>query len=373
MMANIDPITTFTCPTRNHAPHFSSGCEGTNSQQLQIRNRVTRRCHRETMLRGVAISLVFHLVLLLALAAIYFNPREIDPSVILTMLSESDQVEVEFCDSLGEIPDPILRNFETHGIVDSASGAAFDLPVDEQTMPELAKRRSRADRLTPFAETIDSAYSLARFSSIAEDRLNRHPAAKIGDYEIALYWDGPSDLDLHIHYQSPSNRTRRYINYRDKGNPETGFLDVDQNFRPNYVDDPIEHIRWNTKSPPPGVYRIFVHGFHLRSNDGLAPRVVRFTVELKTPDGVRSFSGAVGEKQSWEIDALMIGGTEEQSRAAAKSRTAAGLLMENAKNKLQEGTSSSKREATGTLKGLIRRFPKTPEAFEARELLNSTR
>lgn len=373
MMANVNPTTTFTCPTCNHAAHISSGCEGANSQQLQTQNRLTRPCHRKSMLQGVAISLVFHVALLSALAAIFFNPREIDPSVILALLPESEEVETEFAESPGEIPGPILMDVDANEIVDIASGEALDLPVDGQIMPELAKRRDRADRLTPFVDTIDSVSPLTRFSPIAADRLNRHPAAKAGDYEIALFWDGPSDLDLHVHYRSPSNRTRRDINYRDKGNPETGFLDVDQNFRTNYVDDPIEHIRWNTKRPPPGVYRIFVHGFHLRSNDGLAPSVVRFTVELKTPDGVRSFSGAVGEKQSWEIDALTIGGTVEQSRALAKAQTAAKGLLGSAKNKLQEGTSSSRQEATGTLKGLIRRFPKSSEASEARELLNSTR
>lgn len=372
-MANVNPTTTFTCPTCNHAAHISLGCEGANSQQLQTQNRLTRPCHRKSMLQGVAISLVFHVALLSALAAVFFNPREIDPSVILALLPESDEVEVEFAESPGEIQGPILLDVDGKGIVDIASDEALDLPVDRQMMPELAKRRDRADRLTPFVDTIDSVSPLTRFSPIAADRLNRHPAAKAGDYEIALFWDGPSDLDLHVHYRSPSNRTRRDINYRDQGTPETGFLDVDQNFRPSYVDDPIEHIRWNTKTPPPGVYRIFVHGFHLRSNDGPAPRFVRFTIELKTPDGVRSFSGVVGEKQSWEIDALMIGGTEEQTRALIKSQTAAEGLLENAKNKLQEGTSSSKREAMGALKGLIRRFPKTPEAFEARELLNSPR
>jgi hypothetical protein len=219
------------------------------------------------------------------------------------------------------------------------------------------------------AETTGSTDPAARFSPTATERLKRQPAARRGDFEIALFWDGPSDLDLHVHFRSPSERIRRYINFGDKGKPETGFLDVDQNFKPAYVEDPIEHIRWNTKTPPSGTYLILVHGFHLRSNSNSTPRVIPFTVEVKTPDSVRSFSGAVGEKQFFEVDTLLIEGVEEEPKQElAKSATPAERLLKQAQKKLEMNTGSSKREAMGILKGLIRRFPDTPQAAIAREL-----
>lgn len=356
------------CPNCQKVIHAPAASETASSFPLEIVDTGLRRPKLNGLWHGVVVSLILHVILLSALGVIVFESRELGRSLIATMFQDSEGTEIEETDISIEMPAPLPAAIEG----DAQGTLLPDEPVDNPFVPGAINVGGRQQRVSATAETTGSTDPFARFSATASERLRRQPAARRGDYEIALFWDGPSDLDLHVHFRSPSERIRRAINYGDKGKPETGFLDVDQNWKPAYVEDPIEHIRWNTKTPPPGTYLILVHGFHLRSNNGPTPRVVPFTVEVKTPDSVRSFSGAVGEKQFFEVDALLIDGSEEeQVPALAKTLTVTERLLSTAKKKLDSGTGSSKREAVGILKGLIRRFPHSSEAEEARALLNS--
>jgi hypothetical protein len=392
-MANVNPSITFVCrfcqqaikaaatsegragrcPSCQKVVHAPAASETLSSFPLEIGDTGLRRPKLNGLLQGVAVSLVLHLVLLSALGVIVFESRELGRSLIATMFHDSEGTEIEVADISIEMPAPIPAAIEGDAQVAIEDNLLPDEPLDNLFVPGATNAGGRQQRVSVAAETTGSADPFARFSPTASERLKRQPAARRGDYEIALFWDGPSDLDLHVQFRSPSERTRRSINYTDKGKPETGFLDVDQNWKPAYVEDPIEHIRWNAKTPPPGTYLILVHGFHLRSNKASTPRVIPFTVEVKTPDSVRSFSGAVGEKQFFEVDTLMIeGAEEEQVLQTPKTLTTTERLLETAKKKLDSGTGSSKREAVGILKGLIRRFPHSPEADDARELLKAT-
>lgn len=360
------------CPTCQQVVHVPAALEPTSPFPFEIVDTGLRPPKLKGLFHGVAVSLVFHLILFSALAVVFFKSRELGRSIIVTLFLDSEGTEVEVTEMPIEMPAPSPAPIEGDAQVAAEGHEIPDRPLDSKLVPEGTKAGGRQKRVSASAETTGSTDPFARFSPTATERLKRQPAAKRGDYEIALFWDDPSDLDLHVQYRSPSERIRRHINFGDKGKPETGFLDVDQNYKPPYVLDPIEHIRWNTKTPPPGTYLILVHGFHLRSNEGPTPRVVPFTVEVKTPDSVRSFSGTVGEKQFFEVDALLIDGIEEeQAPTPAKTLTPAERLLGTAKKKLDVGTGSSKREATGILKGLIRRYPHAPEAEEARTLLKA--
>ncbi len=360
------------CPTCQKVVHAPAASETIAPFPLEIVDTGPRRPKLNGLLQGVAVSLVIHLVLLSALGVIVFESRELGRSLIATMFFDSEGTEIEVGEISIEIPAPDLATIEGDAQVAAMSQEIPDQPLDGPLVQGGTNVGGRQRRMSISAETTGSTDPAARFSPTATERLKRQPAARRGDFEIALFWDGPSDLDLHVHFRSPSERIRRFINFGDKGKPETGFLDVDQNFKPAYVEDPIEHIRWNTKTPPSGTYLILVHGFHLRSNSNSTPRVIPFTVEVKTPDSVRSFSGAVGEKQFFEVDTLLIEGPEEeQVLRTPKTLTATERLLETAKKKLDSGTGSSKRESIGILKGLIRRFPHSAEADEARELLKA--
>ncbi|MDB5344145.1 MAG: putative arginine biosynthesis protein ArgJ [Schlesneria sp.] len=391
-MANVNPSITFVCrfcqqvikaaatsegragrcPSCQKVVHAPAASETMSPFPLEIVDTGLRRPKLNGLMQGVAVSLALHLVLLSALGVIVFESRELGRSLIATMFFDSEGTEIEVGEISIEMPAPDLATIEGDAQLAAVSQEIPEQPLVGPPVQGGTNVGGRQQRISASAETTGSTDPAARFSSTATERLKRQPAARRGDFEIALFWDGPSDLDLHVQFRSPSERIRRYINFGDKGKPETGFLDVDQNFKPAYVEDPIEHIRWNTKTPPSGTYLILVHGFHLRSNSNSTPRVIPFTVEVKTPDSVRSFSGVVGEKQFFEVDTLLIEGPEEeQVLRTPKTLTATERLLETAKKKLDSGTGSSKREAIGILKGLIRRFPHSAEADEARELLKS--
>jgi hypothetical protein len=185
-----------------------------------------------------------------------------------------------------------------------------------------------------------------------------------------LYWDGPSDLDLHVEFRAARGSLQRKINYAHKGDPESGFLDVDQNFKSPFVNDPIEHVRWEATFPPAGVYLIQVHGYTLRPAgvEDTPPVAVPFTVEVKSPDGLQTITGVATQGRLVDVSTLTIGITPQQGRRLES--VAAGQL-EDARKRLEENTPASKRAARSMLLNLIRKFPRSDAAKEANELLRS--
>jgi hypothetical protein len=204
------------------------------------------------------------------------------------------------------------------------------------------------------------------FSAAAAGRLKKQAAAKAGDYEIALIWDGPSDLDLHVLVQSSTGKQRE-INFMHPGTPATGFLDVDQNADGTVTSlEPVEHIRWNTKSPTAGRYQVAVHGFDLRPMRGVYPDYVAFTVEIKTPDGVKSYTGKVAQDEFEPIDEFVVGLRKDQQQSIDLQ---ADRLLATAKSQLDSGEERARSTAKGILRNILRRFPTSKAAHEARELL----
>lgn len=259
--------------------------------------------------------MALHLVLPSARGVIVFESRELGRALIATMFIDSEGTEIEAGEISIDTPAPMPAAIEGDAQVAAEGNLIPDEPLDNQLVPEATNAGGRQQRVSVSAETTRSTAPFARFSPTASERLKRQSVARRGDYEIALFWDGSSDFDLHVQFRSLSEQIRRSINYGDKGRPETGLLDVDQIWKPAYVEDPIEHIRWNTKTPATwDLYLILVHGFHLRSNNATTQRAIFLTVEVKTPDSVRSFSGAVGEKQFFEADSLLIDGIEDEPK-----------------------------------------------------------
>jgi len=413
-MAGADPVITFLCGFCEHrikAPAAAEGHAGRcpRCQKVVIvpeMSGLTCSFHleddelsRPRKLRGlghgVAVSLVLHLIVMSLLGVVFFKSKELGRAIVVTLFLDTEGSDLELTDMPIEMPAPNPAPIEGDAalgpdLLSDSIGAGVNRVADP-----LPGGNNREARLSSSSTASGSIDPLGRFSESAVDRLSRQPAAKRGDYEIALLWDGPSDLDLHVRYESFSRSEKRSIFYGQKGTPETGFLDVDQNFRTPYVDDPIEHIRWNTKQLPAGRYKILVHGYRLRAANDETPAVVRFMVEVKTPSGIVSHSGFARQGMFEEIDILEIAGTGvsrsiakgathdrnsaegRKLTAAQNAATSSGIFansaedrqLRDAKKKLDKNDATSIRFARMMLKSIVRKYPDSEAAIEARDLL----
>ena len=124
------------------------------------------------------------------------------------------------------------------------------------------------------------------FSPEIRDRLSQ-AGAEAGAIEIALIWNTTDDLDLHC--VDPEGNRIYWFGPRKKS-PTGGWLDVDQNAKEPYVNNPVEHIRWQEGQFPNGDYKVFVHYFANRDGN---PSTIPFTVALKAGGTVKEFKGNI--------------------------------------------------------------------------------
>ena len=102
-----------------------------------------------------------------------------------------------------------------------------------------------------------------------------------GQLEIALSWNGHSDLDLYV--LCPGGKL-----YHGARAACGGTFDIDQNSG-TLVDKPVEHAFW-TGTPPTGHYRVEVKLYSWRD----APqKPVPFTVVIRDGEKESSYSGVV--------------------------------------------------------------------------------
>jgi len=308
---------------------------------------------------GLTVSMVVHLILIAVLSLLILEPKVLGLSFVTSLLPESKDSDVELLNLPVELVDSSPANFDGEVML------ATDVLATGDSLGGIFVA-GPGGNAGPSGAEIAVPDASAGFSSIAAGRLKKHVSARQGDYEIALFWDGPTDLDVHVLFQASPGKTRRTINYIYRGTPTTGFLDLDQNCEEPFTNEPIEHIRWNTKKPPPGTYQVGVHGFMLRSESVRLPQRVPFTVEIKTPDGVKSYTGEVGQDEFEEIDTLAIGISREQQQTM---ETQAERLLASAKEQLNSVDGRAKLTARGMLKNVERKYPATKAAKEAHDLL----
>lgn len=102
----------------------------------------------------------------------------------------------------------------------------------------------------PLAIAIGDAsanYGAARRVSAALTRVGS------GDVQIALSWDAPSDVDLHV--IDPANEE---IYYGDEMSTSGGILDLDSNAGCSIDNKNNENITWPTGRSPQGTYKVLV-------------------------------------------------------------------------------------------------------------------
>ncbi|MCU0657678.1 MAG: YfaP family protein [Polyangiaceae bacterium] len=106
------------------------------------------------------------------------------------------------------------------------------------------------------------------------------------DIRASLLWNNRNDLDLHM--ITPAGE---HIYFGSKKATCGGWLDVDMNVR-GETTKPVENIRWQKGSAPPGKYRVYVQNY--RFHDRAAP--TPFRVEIEINGAIRHFDGVISSK-----------------------------------------------------------------------------
>ena len=121
--------------------------------------------------------------------------------------------------------------------------------------------QSRQYKLTP----IDNS-SLGMDSSYVDDMMEdvTHNGGHFGQLSVSMAWNTIDDIDLAV--QEPNGD---YITFRNKSSINGGTLELDIT-NPSLYSNPVEHIYWNS-NPMPGLYKVFVNCYSIRSNFSTIP------------------------------------------------------------------------------------------------------
>lgn len=274
------------------------------------------------MRRGLGLSALLHVVLLLTLSLIVIHQNQ-PPATLLA--------EVRFEEQLGtgqnlqltpELQTPVSAEmasvFENLEVVTTAGGltSTSDLKMD----------------FSPFSSTPGSTPTNAVSAAVTEiqDRVQK-AGGKTGEIQFSLAWQSFNDLDLHV--IAPSGE---HICYRQKASRCRGLLDVDMNAEPT-TDAAVENIRWLNRNAPMGRFTVLVHQYQWRSgksvddfqllvNLGEQQEVIEGRVRAGAPVSVHRFQyikTSLPENRRREL-------SEELSRLQEREEKQASQMLEKA-------------------------------------------
>ena len=347
----------------------------TGSQDLATAKLALRANPLKRAGPGLLVSMLVHLAIVGLLALVAVQPHSAGLNVIASFVTELEvsfgeiaPLEMPMESSLDHTLD-LSRDTLLPAEILSSSLAISAPEISAPVVTDRVGNGTGQAKVGPGSAKAGSGTggSTAGFSATTAARLKSTPTAKKGDYEIALVWDGPSDLDLHVLYNSVSGKSTRAIIFLFRGTPTQGFLDVDRNVLPPYFNDPIEHIRWNTKSPPAGTYDVFVHAFALRNaTAGPLTGSIPYTIEAKTPEGVETHNGVISPGEFESVCSIQIGGTKVPRNQDALAQQ----LLDQARDELSKPDERTQAVGRGKLKSIVKKYLATAAAAEARKHLD---
>lgn len=236
-----------------------------------------------------AISLVVHLLALIALALWAFH--EPDEKTQIVLFSEPAHPELEEVVQI-EPPGELLQ---TNEIMSATSGDNTSLPdapeiavdmtmdVAGPTGVDFARELLESDLLRPVGSGAGGGGtgSGGPGSEIGDmmqfvERLER-AGAKSGDVQISLIWDNLNDLDLHVF--TPRGEV---IFFGRRKSRCKGELDVDMNAGAGTTREPVENVYWGKGKAPFGKFKVAVHHYRNHGDPDPTKYEIRIVVDGKT-------------------------------------------------------------------------------------------
>lgn len=301
-----------------------------------IRRR-KEKVKRNPLLRSIdfqsmAISAIFHTLLLLSLALICFNDISVVSPIVLnlTFSEKSDELITEdFLSSSIEIEtiEESLNNVaETLSSIESQESSinietpSIEVPlvlnsirIDSDNLmqeidipsPAIGPNGSMRDNqpVSGSAETAINRFNglLKAGTTIAshmnpgvlhgsnnefEHKLNMY-GAKTGDIQISLSWNTYDDIDLYVDHWI--NNNAESISWHNRLGNLGGMLDIDMNAGVFRQQNPIENVFWPLNTNPSGGFKVGVHFFRSWTGASSVPVVIR----IKTAKGINYYNAVV--------------------------------------------------------------------------------
>ncbi len=239
-----------------------------------------------------AVSLLVHLVLLIALAL--WIVAEPPAATQIAIVSEPAYPDVE---AVIQIAPPAAEVPDLSEILSAAGGDLSDLP-DAPEVSQLADIQAELDEtvgfdfvpqatdqmLMPLGGGSDGGGGNGGRGAGEEigdlmqfvERLQR-AGAKSGDVQVSLIWDNYNDLDLHMITPRGEN-----IFFGKRRSRCRGELDVDMNAGQGTTREPVENIYWGKGKAPFGKFRVAVHHFRNHGDPDPTPYELRVVVDGTT-------------------------------------------------------------------------------------------
>jgi hypothetical protein len=200
-------------------------------------------------LKGWAVSLVLHVLLLISLALWYFSPPFRRPISFDSRLAGSPNGVAEGLTLAGGLNTPMDMPDVAGNLLDSAQEPLLELnavPLESSPAVRAGGKPSAGGGVAndnPGAGAGDG-FGLARFGQGGE--VIRGISVKVGDPQFTLIWDTDADLDLHV--IEPGGKE---IYWEDPKGRQGGELDVD-----NTKGLGPENIYWLVESEGPGSTKV---------------------------------------------------------------------------------------------------------------------
>ncbi len=316
---------------------------------------------------GWTASALIHTFALLMLALILVPLERKEPPLLLTAAEAVGELE-----EIGEA----VTEFDTNSpldatVVDPVNPAATIGGSHGDVQPDLALLSG--PRVSGLGQGVGSGRGDA--AGREADARVAQAGGRGGVVQIAILWDDRNDLDLHV--LTPRN-TR--ICFLSPTSPDGGELDVDMNVRGESTR-PVENIRWLSRAPQDGLYRVQVHYFerHDRAQPQSPFRVVlRIGSEERVLQGVARQVRQFTEVATFEIKGGRVADIKPQLKdfeetevpEIAQDPRRLAQREQFAREALQDAlAATSDKLRAGKLRRVVERFPGTESAEEARRRL----
>lgn len=248
-----------------------------------------------------AVSLVFHLCLLIALALWSISKPVESEQIVLS--SDPPLPEIE---EVIQIEAPAEQVPDLDEVLAAAGGDLTDLATSLDAA-QVGEASTENDRDLGFARELVSTDDLLQAIGSGDsggggrggigpglgagnmmqfvERLQR-AGAKSGDVQVSLIWDNFNDLDLHVVTPRGENIFFAHRRSRDRGE-----LDVDMNAGTGTTREPVENIYWAKGKAPLGKFKVFVHHYRNHGDPDPTEFEVRIIVDgqTKVVNGYASF------------------------------------------------------------------------------------
>ncbi len=241
----------------------SRDCNNDSSLLRRRRSRLTRlfaavRPAQDGWLRSLLFSIVLHVTLLVALALIVMEVKEVPFGFSITASQTEEFSQFALLpDTLPQELPEVVAAEQADGIPEDAL-LKVDVPIPKLTsLPIPVEDASSSESTDAPQHPLSGTGEISAVAVSIQSRVTE-AGGQMGEVQFALSWKDVNDLDIHV--ITPAGERISHLRRRSR---DLGLLDVDMNVK-GESKEPVENVRW-IRNAPLGRYTVLVHMFRIHS------------------------------------------------------------------------------------------------------------